>query len=336
MAGRVRHHPFAAQGPADRHHAAGEPLGEQDQLRLEIPALDREHRSATADPGLDLIGDQHPAVALAERREALPEPGRRDHDPALAEDRLDQHAGDLLGVDLVAQQHLLEVVDVDGVVVGPRALVERRAEAVRVGREDESGDVLGGVRGHLREVCRSGGGQVRGLAVVLAEEAEDHRPPGRLAGELHRALDHLGAGDPARGPGDVRRRQLDQALRELDRRRAADVVGDLEAVVVHRVDRLLERRRGHRPERVRSPGRDVVDEGVPVDVLDQPVGLALDVERHRLVLAVRAVHDRVVARHELGAARPREGGPHAWELDIATQLGAHARSSPTWIVVSRP
>ena len=61
-----RHHPLAAEGAADRHHAAGEALGEQDQLRLEVPALDREHRPAAADPGLHLVGDQHPAVALAE------------------------------------------------------------------------------------------------------------------------------------------------------------------------------------------------------------------------------------------------------------------------------
>jgi hypothetical protein len=72
-----------------------------------------------------------------------------------------------------------------------------------------------------------GRGQVGGLAVVLAEEAEDHRPSGRLSRQLHPTLDRLRAGHGDRRPGDVPRRQRDQPLGELDRRLAGQVLRDL-------------------------------------------------------------------------------------------------------------
>jgi hypothetical protein len=223
----------------------------------------------------------------------------------------------------VAQQHLLQVVDVDGVVVGTRPLVEGGAEAVGIRGEDQARDVLRRVRRHLREVGRTRCGEVGGLAVVLAQEAEDHRAPRRLAGELDRALDHLGAGDPGCDPRDARGRELDEPFGELDRRRAAHVVGDLEPVPVHRGDRALQSGLGLGAEGVRPPAGDMIDEGVAVHVLDQPVALALDVERHGRVLAVGPVHDRVVARHQLGAARTRQRRPHGGERVFDVRMGGH-------------
>ena len=66
----------------------------------------------------------------------------------------------------------------------------------------------------------------------------------------------------------------------------------------------------------------MIDERVAVDVGDQPVGLALDVQRDGRVIPVRAVHDGVVAGHQRRARRPGQARADARVLDLR-RAGAH-------------
>ncbi len=261
---RLRHDRLGRHDRGDRLPAGRHRLAEQQDVGLQIPQVARPDRPAAPQAGLHLVADQQPSVLVAQALEAVPERRGGSEDPRLARHRLDQHAGDLLGIDLVAQQPLLDELDVQRLVVGAGAAVERGAEAVRVGREDEAGDVLG-VGGRVaRHVGRVRGRQVGRFAVVLAQERQDHRPAGGLAGELDRALDGLGARDGRSDAGDPGRGERDEPLGELQHGLALDVVRDLHAVAVPRVvHRRAHRRRlgavGRGP-----PRRDVVGERVAV------------------------------------------------------------------------
>ena len=79
---------------ADRHMAAGQRLGEQHHVGLDVPVLDREEVAGAADAGLDLVGDEQRAVFLAERGRARQKLVGRQVD-ALALDRLDDEGRDL-------------------------------------------------------------------------------------------------------------------------------------------------------------------------------------------------------------------------------------------------
>jgi hypothetical protein len=168
------------------------------------------------------------------------------------------------------QQVLLDEIGVERVVVRTRTLVEGSPKAVRIGREHHAGDVLGGVARHLREVGARGGGEVGRLTVVLAVEAEDHRSPGRFAGEFHPRFHRLGAADAWSGTRDARRGDLDQAPRQRQRRLVHHVVGDLPC----RSGPAPRRRRARRGCAPRvDPTTDVVGEGVAVPSSIGPVVL---------------------------------------------------------------
>ena len=74
--------------------AAGERLGEQHHVGLDLPVLDRQEPAGAAEAGLHLVGDEQRAVLPAERRGASAG-SRRGHVDALALDRLDDEGGDL-------------------------------------------------------------------------------------------------------------------------------------------------------------------------------------------------------------------------------------------------
>ena len=57
---------LARQHGADRHVAAGQRLGEQHHVGLDVPVLDREEAAGAAEAGLDLVGDEQRAVFAAE------------------------------------------------------------------------------------------------------------------------------------------------------------------------------------------------------------------------------------------------------------------------------
>ena len=82
-----------------QRQAAGDRLGDADQIRLDAGLLDREERAGAAEAGLHLVGDEHDAVLVAELAQASQVGRGRGHEPALALDRLDHDRGDRLRSD---------------------------------------------------------------------------------------------------------------------------------------------------------------------------------------------------------------------------------------------
>ena len=80
-----------------RHVAAGEALGEAEQVRRDALLLAGEHRPGAAEAGRDLVADQQHAVAVAELAHRAQVARRVDDHPGGAlHQRLDDHRGDLL------------------------------------------------------------------------------------------------------------------------------------------------------------------------------------------------------------------------------------------------
>ena len=144
--------------------------------------------------------------AVADLAEPLEEPVLGDDVAALALDRLDDDRRDLVRRGELVEQDLVEPAQVVD-------LAERRVEDARQQRP-EARVVLRLRRGQRHRAVRP--------AVERAEERDDVRPARRVAGELDRGLDHLGAGvaevRPRPTAGD--RRDVGEALADLGRRSA--------------------------------------------------------------------------------------------------------------------
>ena len=190
------------QDPGERQ-ARRDALGHDQDVRLDVPVLDREHLAGPPEAGLDLVGDEQDPVLAGDLAEPRQEPRRRHDVAALAEDRLDDDRRDAVRVDeLVERQVELGLPVARAGVRGVRAA--GRPVAVRVGGvvdgagqrlEGAAVDVLGGRQRH----------RLGRPAVVAVAERHDRRPAGRHAGELDRRLDRLGAG--------VRQERLPRAAR---------------------------------------------------------------------------------------------------------------------------
>ena len=275
--------PLGHDGLLRDHHADGqsraEALGQRHDVGRDAPVLAREHLAGTPDAGLHLVEDQQDAVPVAQRPQAGEEPVRRHEVAALALDRLDQDRGDLARRHVAGEQHVLDVVE-DGLALvgaGEQRPVVVRIRHVGHARHRREEPLLLGVlaRGERQRAHRP--------AVEPAEEADEARPPGDVAGELERALDALGAGLREEAQHRLaHRRQLVHALAEAhlvlvpvvgrDVQEAAGGVGD-------RRDDLRVRMAGAAD----GDAGDEVQEAVAVDVPD----LGAAAVRH---------HERVVAR----------------------------------------
>ena len=64
---------LARQQRADRDMTAGQRLGQQDHVGLDVPMLDGEETAGAAEAGLDFVGDEQRAVACGRARRP---PGR--------------------------------------------------------------------------------------------------------------------------------------------------------------------------------------------------------------------------------------------------------------------
>ena len=320
----IRHHGFGSQHRGDRLTTGGDALAHEQDVGLQVPELGGEHRSAAPEAGLHLVEHEHPSEPAAEAGQPLPERRRRREDAAFADDRLDEHAGDLLRVDLMDEKVLFDEIGVDRVVVGAGTLVEGCAEAVWEGCEHHARDVLRGVARHFGEIGAGCGRQVGGFSVVLAVEAEDHGSPGRFPGKLHACFDRLCPADAGAGAVDACGSDLHQTSSERQRRLVRDVVGDLHAVAVLGLTRSLARRRPC-AERRGPPGRHMVHEGVAVDVLDQPVALARLDEGNVDVVAQGSAKHPVRSGEETCRLRTRQRGGNAGkrESTTAVHVGIH-------------
>ena len=73
--GRV--HDLGAADDAGQRHAAGQALGDADQIGLDVVMLHREQLAGPAEAGLDFVGDQHDAVFVADPAQRPHQFGRR-------------------------------------------------------------------------------------------------------------------------------------------------------------------------------------------------------------------------------------------------------------------
>ena len=91
-------HDVGAAGDGGERKAAGQALRHGHDVGLDAGVLEREHFAGAGEAGLDLVGDEHDAVLVAERAQRAQELGRRDVETALPLHRLDDDGGDARGI----------------------------------------------------------------------------------------------------------------------------------------------------------------------------------------------------------------------------------------------
>ena len=92
---------------AERHVARVDALGHRDDVRDDVPVVDREPLAGAAEAGHHLVGDQQDPVPVADLADRLQVAVGRDDDPVRADDGLEDHGGD--GVRALVHEDLLEV-----------------------------------------------------------------------------------------------------------------------------------------------------------------------------------------------------------------------------------
>ena len=254
----------AAEG--GRRVAVAHRLGEGGQVRGHPEELGG---PAPGEPeaGLDLVEDEQAAELLGERPHALVEALPRQDRLGVAQDRLDDHGGDVLALALEDPAKGLQIVERD--------------------RDDGLGDLLGDTPApgqadrvvtiaELRHVVRPDADQgVVVDAVVLALELHDLRAAGEAARDPHRVHRALG---PRDGHPDL----LDPAGQLLDELSGQDLVlaGEAEADAPPHplVDVIVDPLVGV-AEDDRAVAHPEVDELVAVEVPDVPALAPIDVDR---------------------------------------------------------
>ena len=175
--------------------------------------LDGEETAGAAEARLNLVGDEHDPVLVADAPHSGDELGRRDDEAALSLNGLEDDRGDVLRCD-AGREGALE--GRQGVLDRHAPIGVRERHPVDLGRE---GAEPGLVRAHLR-----GEGEREQRPAVERALERDHSGALRIgAGELDRVLDRLGAGVEERGldrPGDRDERR--QPLRHGDVRLVRD------------------------------------------------------------------------------------------------------------------
>ncbi len=290
MGAQLPDHQVLAGDHRAQRQAAGDALARRDDVGGDALLLDRPHRAAAPDPGLDLVADEQDAVVVAELSQ-VPEPAiGRDDVAALTEPGLDHDGGDLAGRHDPLEQDLLEVVEVpiEGVIDAGQ-------------QRPEVGAVLRLRRGERHGPHRP---PVEGLI-----EPDQVLTAGRVPRELDRRLDRLrpGVGEERARLSARERRHGVEALADVGVDRQIEVRGgvvqQLGGLLLDRLDhgRMAVARRGDG-----DPGVQVqVD--VPVDVFHDRTGPAARHEgigprqRRRRDLAVA-----IDPRHRLGTGNLRD------------------------------
>src|SRR3954451_4706306 len=309
------HHLGACEDPGE-WHPRSDALGDDEDVGLHVPMLDREHLARAAESRLDLVRDEHDAVLPGDLPEPWQEAGRGHDVAALTEHGLDDDPRDAVGVDDLPEGQVELLLPVARARVGTMPAAGRSI-AVRVGRvvdgarqglERAAVDVLGGRQGH----------RLRGPAVVAVAERHHGGTPGRDPRELDRGLDRFGS--------RVRQERLPRTARQHGAQAVVQpetrlVVGD----VLLRVDdlRCLCGDRGGdawmRVARVRDADAGRVVEVTGPIAGDQPRALAaVDVEVGDP--APDGGHDGVVRQRDASdlIAHYRHGSSRLFRHSVAT------------------
>ncbi len=203
---------------AHRHHAVREPLGAGDDIRRDVELLCGERRSRAAEARDHLVEDQQDAVLRAQLAQPLQVAFRRQQHAGRARDRLDDHGRDRRGV--VQPDQPLQLVGEFRAVLGQAARERVAPQVVRVlqvidtrqGRAEELAVVDHAAHGDAAEADTV-------IAALAADEAlargfAAHAMPGQR--DLERGVHGLGARIREEHVIEAGRRQLDDAVRELE------------------------------------------------------------------------------------------------------------------------
>src|SRR5436309_632164 len=184
------HDRFLSHDRADRH-AAAEPLGREQHIRLDPLMLARPHFAGPSYAALYLVAHEQDAVAVAQLPQRLQIAGRRHHVAALALDRLHEHRGDALRVQPLGEQ---VVLDRRHTPHGARGLgvAEVAVVAIAVGHVVHLGEERREAGPLARLTGREAQPPVR-AAVERARERDDGGASRRVPRELDRAFDRFGS-----------------------------------------------------------------------------------------------------------------------------------------------
>ena len=162
---------------ADHHSAkrqirTGDPFGEADDVRLDLPVVEGEPRPGSTEAGDDLVGNQQNVVSVRDLAQLRPVVVRRNDDTTSALHRLRNDGGDSLRI--FVEQGLLEL---QRIVVPRRIGAWARAQLLELAAKAVGSDGLNEV-GHQRSKHLVVGGQSGGAGgghghAVVAPAAGD-------------------------------------------------------------------------------------------------------------------------------------------------------------------
>ena len=222
------HHGGQGQAPAQA-------LGRGHDIGLHAPVLHGVHGPGAAHAGLDLVGDEDDAELLADGLQAGEIVGRRDDEPALAGDGLDDQAGHLL------RGHVVDEETAQPLGAGHAAVRVRQPQGAAVAVGGGHAVDLGRVGSEAELVGIDLGGQghgQQGPAVEPGVEGDDPASASGVAGYLDGVLHGLGPGVDQQGLlGERAGGEGGQAFGQLH---VALVHGDVEARVQQAIGLLLD------------------------------------------------------------------------------------------------
>ncbi len=255
---------LGGEGCCQRHVAAGDPLGDAEEVRRHVLLLAGEHRPGAAESGRHLVADQQDPVVVAQFAHHPQVAGRvGDHPGRALNQWLDDHRGDLISSGREDARHVGGVARL-GLVGLEQQRPVGRVEEVDATDRDRADRVA--VVGVAEADEASPLGMAAALLLVLEGHLQRHLGRGR-AGVRVEDAGEAGRGDPGQAAGELG----GAGMGEAEHGRVGDLVELLaHGGVEHRVAVAVDRA----PER-----GDAVDVAVAVDV-DQVAALAaLDHQR---------------------------------------------------------
>ena len=170
-------HELGPTGNRGQWQPPGNALGHGDQVRDHTFVFAGEPGSCPAEARLDLVGHQHHTMIVAPGGHSGQEPGGGDDEPPFTLDRLDQHAGDIVGADLLVQLRQRSLSSL--ITAHARGVAKRvgHRHPIDLGRKGTETLLVRHV------LCREGHGEI-GAAVIRVVEDHHCLATGGVAGNL--------------------------------------------------------------------------------------------------------------------------------------------------------